>query len=249
MTINSQPYRPGRWKSPEYADGFLARKDREALRRVHHRRLLSLLPFQPDDIIRVLDVGTGGGPLGLEVLTAYPKAQLVCHDYSETMLAQARQRLAQFAAVVSFVKSDFKDSEWTQIIEGHFDAVVSSIAIHNVADSVPCAPDRIKAIYREILDLLKPGGCFLNYEFVAPPGPAAEVPYLKKRLADYQARPNTERRVEQSPEELEALMHIHVYHPPGSLLDQLDWLRQAGFDEVDCFWKDMDGTIIGGFKD
>jgi hypothetical protein len=33
-----------------------------------------------------------------------------------------------------------------------------------------------------------------------------------------------------------------------ALANHLEWLRQAGFDEVDCLWKDMRRAIIGGFR-
>ncbi len=175
MTINSESHRPDQWRSPECADSWAASQARRTGLQALHKRLVSAFPFQPGDIIRVLDVGTGDGALGLEVLTAYPKAQLVCHDYSEPMLARARQRLAQFSPSVSFVNSDLKDPEWTHVIEGSFDAVVSSIAIHNVAEqSVDSGPDRIRTIYAEIFNLLKPGGCLFNFEFVSPPGPVTE---------------------------------------------------------------------------
>jgi len=34
----------------------------------------------------------------------------------------------------------------------------------------------------------------------------------------------------------------------ASLEVQLDWLRDAGFDEADCFWKEMGRSVIVGFR-
>jgi tRNA (cmo5U34)-methyltransferase len=249
MTINSEPNRPDRWRSPEFANSWSAANQTMLTEQSIRKRLVSALPFQPGDTIRVLDVGTGDGALGLEVLTAYPKAQLVCHDYSEAMLAHARLQLAQFSPSVSFVKSDLKYPEWTHVIEGSFDAVVSSIAIHNVAEqSVDSGSDRIPAIYAEIFSLLKPGGCFFNFEFVSPPGLVTEGIYLKKLIDDYQARPKVEIRGERSSQEFEAVMLRHLRHVHTPLSDQLNWLRQAQFDEADCLWKDTQTAIIVGFR-
>ncbi len=248
MTINSGYNRPDQWQSPEHVDSWLANRAKAMKLQDARRRLVSLLPFQPGDVIRVLDIGTGDGSLGLEVLTAYPQAQLVCHDYSETMLARARQRLAQFKPLVSFVKSDLKDPEWTNVIEGHFNAVVSSIAIHNIAESMDSGCERIRSVYAEIFGLLKSGGCFLNFEYISPPGTVTEEIYLKRQFDYYQARPKSEARAESSLQEVEARLRAHLRHPKASLFDQLDWLKQAQYDEVDCLWKDIQSTIIGGFK-
>ncbi|MFC1977693.1 methyltransferase domain-containing protein [Chloroflexota bacterium] len=94
MTINSGPYPLHEWQTREYVDSWFADQSRQKRYLPLREKLVSLLPFQSGDIIRVLDIGAGDGALGLEVLGAYPKAQLVCHDFSETMLDRARQRLA-----------------------------------------------------------------------------------------------------------------------------------------------------------
>jgi len=253
MTINSDAERPDGWRSPERADSWVAGQTRRTGLQALHKRLVSALPFQPGDIIRMLDVGTGDGALGFEVLTAYPKAQLVCHDYSDPMLNHARQRLAQFSPSVSFVNSDLKDPEWTHVIEGSFDAVVSSIAIHNVSEQlVDHGPDRIRTIYTEIFSLLKHGGCFFNFEFVSPPGFVTEGMYLKQLVDAKDSIVATDFRYigqrKRSPQELEAAILKHLRHAHTPLLDQLDWLRQAQFDEVDCLWKDTQNAIIVGIK-
>jgi hypothetical protein len=34
----------------------------------------------------------------------------------------------------------------------------------------------------------------------------------------------------------------------GTVDEQLGWLREAGFDPVDCFWREFRLAIFGGFK-
>lgn len=94
---------------------------------------------------------------------------------------------------------------------GAFDAVVSGFAIHHLKHN------RKRALSAEVFDRLKPGGVFANLEHVASP---------TKRLhrCFYQAlgyAPNWE-------------------DPSNRLLNvetQLGWLRELGFEDVDCYWK------------
>jgi tRNA (cmo5U34)-methyltransferase len=255
MTLDSEEFEVNRWHSPEYVESWMADRTMDAQRRLMQKKLVSLLPFKPEDTIRVLDVGTGAGALSLEVLGAYPKAQLVCHDFSDTMLAHARQQLAQFSEQVTFVKSDLRDPAWPQVIEGAFDAVVSSFVMHTV-------PNSIRETYGEVFGLVKLGGCFLTCDIFSPPGSMLEKAYLKARLLVYQDTIKAETGVEKNLQEVERELHERWRRRnaafPGrvrsrsvrapALINHLEWLGQAGFDEVDCLWKDMRRAIIGGFK-
>ena len=60
--------------------------------------------------------------------------------------------------------ADFSESGWSRAIDGSFDVIVSTIAIHNVR-----VPAIIEAIYKEVFELLKPGGCFFNLDLVFVP--------------------------------------------------------------------------------
>jgi tRNA (cmo5U34)-methyltransferase len=255
MTLDSEKFEVNRWHSPEYVESWMADRTMEAGRRIVQKKLISLLPFEPEATIRVLDVGTGTGALSLAILGTYPKAQLICHDFSETMIAHARQQLEKFSEQVTFVKSDLRDPAWPNVIEGVFDAVVSSFVMHTIRDST-------RETYREVFSLVKRGGCFLTCDIFPPPGTMFEKTYLKARLIAYQDRIKVETGVEKNLQEVEQELHERRRNReaafPGrvrsravrapTFINHLEWLGQAGFDEVDCLWKDMRQAIIGGFK-
>jgi 2-polyprenyl-3-methyl-5-hydroxy-6-metoxy-1,4-benzoquinol methylase len=148
------------WHSESYVDGWIARDlQRDEERRERLKQMLAAAPYPADAEIAVLDVGGGYGVVSEEVLRAYSRARVTLQDYSQPMLDQARQRLAQHAGRVGYVKGDLRDPSWTTGAGGPFDLAVSAIAIHNLRDLA-----QIAACYRAIAGLLKPDGIFLDYD-------------------------------------------------------------------------------------
>jgi tRNA (cmo5U34)-methyltransferase len=246
------------WSSESYVRDWIAaqRDDRmaEQLRRAVH-----LIPFDPDRPIRVLDVGGGYGAVTRAVLEVFPSARVTLQDISEPMIAEAKQRLADFGNAVTYSRSDLTDPNWTAALEGQFDAVVSARAIHNVR-----FPDRIRAIYAEIAAKVAPGGCFVNLDQAAAAGPLVEA---ATRQAQRMAR--RRRLFEQtgawhplnSPElgsrrdarddhdEASAEDRARIeMQEPATLANQLRWLVEAGFAEADCAYRDGGRVLLIAYK-
>ena len=57
------------------------------------------------------------------------------------------------------MQCDLSDPTWPQKVGGPFDLAVSGIAIHNLKNLAAMA-----ACYEAVHGLLKPGGCFLDYD-------------------------------------------------------------------------------------
>ncbi len=177
-----------------------------------------LLGFIPKSARRVLDLGTGDGRLLALVRLDRPGASGIGTDFSSTMLQAARQR--------------FQGDKNVQVIEhnldeslpdlGRFDVVVSSFAIHH------CTDERKRALYSEIYAALEPGGVFCNLEHVA-----SATPGLRARF-------------------LGALGITEADEDPSNKLAsvevQLKWLREIGFEEVDCYWKWLELALFGGIR-
>lgn len=121
--------------------------------------LIASAPYPADAAIEVLDIGAGGGVVSEAVLDAFPAARLTLQDYSEQMLARAKERLSSHDRAIRYVQCDLLDPSWPQRVGGPFDLVVSGIAIHNLKDLAA-----ISACYEGVHGALKPGGCFLDYD-------------------------------------------------------------------------------------
>jgi SAM-dependent methyltransferase len=198
---------------PDYAEAYLERADRIPHRKEGEAVLVEALP---PSISRFLDLGTGNGRL-IDLLKAeHPQALAVGLDFSPTMLEAARQRFARDATVM-IVEHNLDDHLPAL---GTFDVVVSSFAIHH------CEDRRKRTLYKEIFEVLEPGGVFCNLEHVASPTANLHAQFLQSMGGSED--------------------------PSNKLLDmetQLRWLRELGFVDVDCFWKWRELALLVGHKE
>jgi len=154
------------WHSPDYVRYWVTRDDgRQADRQPLVKQAIDAIPHPNDAPIRVLDIGAGYGILSAEVLRRFPNARVTLQDISEAMFDHARERLAVHAGRVGFVVSDFSKPDWTEALDGGYDVALSSIAIHNLYDD-----GLIATVYRQVCDLLNPGGAFLNLDYAGQAG-------------------------------------------------------------------------------
>ena len=152
------------WSSKKYVSQWARRQDeREAGRREIFTRIAKALSVEREAAIRILDLGAGYGALAQFLLGYFPNAEAVCQDGSAEMARLGRRRMAALKGRFRYVLCDFSKPGWSRRIDGLFDAAVSSIAIHNVR-----SPEIIRAIYAETFSLVKPGGCFLNFDRMHP---------------------------------------------------------------------------------
>jgi cyclopropane fatty-acyl-phospholipid synthase-like methyltransferase len=105
---------------------------------------------------RVLELGSGPGLLADDVLQACTQlANYTLFDFSEPMLDMSRRRLHRFSTT-TFVLGDFRSSDWTGLVRGPYQAVVSTQAVHEVRHK-----RHVPRLYQQIHGLLTTGGAFL----------------------------------------------------------------------------------------
>jgi SAM-dependent methyltransferase len=216
------------WADDTYVADWLERQnDRVQERERQFAMIRSLIPRDPNDEFRYMDIGCGDGWLDQFVLQRYTRAQAVLVDGSPLMLERARERLKQHGDRLTTVQADLANPEWSLQVPGPIDVAVSSIAIHNLRD-----PLRIRTVYAELYDLLSDGGFFVNLDYVRAAVPALRT-LARRATADQEAG---------------YVARSTSGGNPGTIEEQLVWLREAGFAGVDCFWKEFNAAIFGGFK-
>jgi tRNA (cmo5U34)-methyltransferase len=198
-----------------------------------------LLPFQAGDAFTFVDLGAGTGAASRALLGEYPKANAILAEFSPQMTAEGERQMAPFAGRYRYVDFDMLAGDWSGLAAaGLLDAVVSALSIHHVPD------ERKRGLFSEIFAQLKPGGWYVNFDPVRAPDAGIEAEW--QRVNDLLDPEAAQKRTHMSAQE-EARHANHVrYMLP--LAPQLEWLREAGFQKVDTYWKRLDYVIYGGEK-
>lgn len=103
---------------------------------------------------------------------------------------------------------------------GPLDAVVSGLAIHHLDDA------RKRALFGEINALIAPGGVFANLDLV--------------RSASAQLHERFRREIGRTQDDPTDCL--------ADLSEQIDWLRECGFPEVDCHFKWLELALMIAVK-
>src|ERR1700761_4218391 len=138
-------------------------RDRMTLIPGHEAFYAAALELIPPDATRIVELGAGSGLFSAMLRAAFPDAHLTLIDFSENMVALARQRLGSDPAI-TFSLADYT----TEPLPPHSDAIVSSLSIHHLED------ERKRALLDPIFTALRPGGLFINADHIAGPTPGLE---------------------------------------------------------------------------
>lgn len=194
----------------------------------------------------ILELGCGTGELSLKILQHCPDARVTALDYSPRMLKFAREKITEsgYQERWTGIEADF--GEWANNpekfgISGNFDACVSSLAIHHLADEM-----KLK-LFQCIYQNLNSEGCFWNADPTLPESPALMEIYksvgddwAKQQgviIADVRAKVGTSNPYGFSSQDQLATLDTH-----------LQMLTQAGFETVAVPWKYYKIAVFGGWK-
>ncbi len=177
---------------------------------------------------RVLDVGAGTGLMTQHILEKRPEAVCTLVDFAEEMLKIARQRFSGLANV-QYVSGDYRNAD----LGSGYDVIVSALSIHHLDD-----PGKAR-LYRRLYGLLSDGGVFVNADQVLGATPGIEADYQRQWREKILASGL-------SGVEKAAVFERMKMDRPATLADNLQWLRDAGFRDVDVYYKYYNFAVISG---
>ncbi len=233
------------WKSQEMVDDWVSGL-REWLPFADETLSLmtQLLQSRGRTVNRCLDLGAGEGVVAELVLRSFPDAEVVLVDFSDAMLEAAGRRLAKYSDRIQLVRADLTNSGWMAAIpsEMKYDAVLSAFCIHHLEH------ERKRELYGEAFELLGPDGVFINLDCVTVCEDSTEELFQRlvtgERLRNEEQKENGRSRVE-----ITKFMHEDDNEDKqGPIDDQVRWLGEIGFKDVDVYFKWLEVAMFGGVK-
>lgn len=196
----------------------------------------------------VLELCCGEGLLAEQILEAYSEITYWGLDGSPLMLEKANHRLSRFGDRVRLDTFELADHAWRSP-EIKVRAVVSSLAIHHLDGEAK------RMLFKDIFAILSDGGVVIISDMVEPvtnPG----------RLVAAEAWDEVVRKssleLDGSTAGLDFFVREHwntyrypdpddIDHP-SPLFDQLKWLEQAGFENIEVHFFEAGHALFSGWK-
>jgi tRNA (cmo5U34)-methyltransferase len=177
----------------------------------------------------ILDLGAGTGILSATIVDRVQPGRLTLLDASADMLQRAAERLERWhPEIVVHALTE-------ELPPGPFDAVVSALAIHHLSDGEK------RHLYARILNVLSPGGIFINAEQVAGRSDRLQRLFESTHL-------DAARKLGSSDAEINSAIARMSYDRCATVADQIAWLEQAGYEDSDCFFRSFRFAVFGGWK-
>jgi tRNA (cmo5U34)-methyltransferase len=207
--------------------------------------MVALLPFDQHAQFTAVELGSGEGYLSEVLLECFPKAAVIGLDGSDEMRSTSSSRLERFGGRFRAEPFDITDFRWLERAHGA-SCVVSSLCVHHLYG------DDKQRMFASLAPILRPGGALIIADLVEPRSAVAREYFAaawdhdtqrrsRERLGNedgWQVFRDTEWNLYRHPDEMDR---------PSPLPAQLDWLSQAGFEGVDCFWLKAGHAIYGGY--
>jgi len=209
-----------------------------------------LLESQPP-AMRIVELCPGEGWLTRALLERFAEARVLALDGSPAMLKSSRAAAGSHTARLETRAFDLMAEDWRDLDGGGVHAVVSSLAVHHL-DS----PGKLR-LFKDIEAALAPGGIFVLADLTEPPSEAGRRVAgeswdveVRRRALELDGNLNAFR-----PFEEDGWNYYRCVEPgsdpvdkPSSLVEQLTWLGEAGFRDVDVHWMKAGHAIMSGRK-
>lgn len=178
----------------------------------------------------ILDLGAGTGILTELLHQIHPQSRITLVDMSANMLDKAKNK---FNNIDNFTY--IEDNYLTMDFKENYDIIISSLSIHHLNDKEKYT------LYRKIYQHLNNQGVFINADEVIAPTDTLEKLYVEKETTHLLKQELTN-------DEKEEILYRRTLDTPSTLKDNLTWLDDIGYENVDVIYKYYRYFVLYGQK-
>lgn len=244
----------------DWLDSWDRQQSGYTLREDRFTAMLDVLEAALTGEFLAVDLAAGPGSLSQRLLDRFPQARAVAVDLDPVLMSIGQHTLGDAGGRLRWVDADLRSPEWVEAAQlSSVDAVLSTTALHWLT-----GPE-LTALYRQLADLLRPGGLLLNGDHLAYGSGLSTLTSLGRHLKD---RRRTavfaaagvedwagwwERMRRDGGEVLDFAERdrrfAHRAHGHGGkvvpdLAAHWTALLEAGFTEVDTVWQNFDDRVL-----
>lgn len=194
--------------------------------------LVSTISFKKEKDINVMDLGCGTGTISLRIKQTFPNAKITCLDVAENMLDICKFRLSNYNDV-TFCLGDFNNYTFNK----KYDVIISSLALHHLVNDT----DK-RMFYKKAYNSLNNMGIFYNADVVLGSNNYNQSLYMQK-WKEYMSNSISIDEIENK-----WIPNYELEDRPAKLIDQLEWLSEIGYKNIDVIWKFYNFAVYGGQK-
>jgi ubiquinone/menaquinone biosynthesis C-methylase UbiE len=220
----------------KHAYEFLIPKFHEA-----HGIMTALLDFQATREVRFVDLGCGFGDLSKALLMNFLRATVFGIDNKAELIASARASLSEFDSRFIGFERDMTTVSWVEGL-APLDAVVSSFTLDYLT-----FPQHEK-IVAEAFELLSPMGRWISCEFYQSHDPRVNRVFHDLEIQFVQ---NSVRAGHLSHDQIDRIaksLLLRKQHYVCGLDSKIEWMKKAGFQNVDVPWRFLNLAVVSGVK-
>jgi tRNA (cmo5U34)-methyltransferase len=230
------------WANAEFARQY---RDNADIYIVERRRMFDIMTsfyhhfIAGDKHTQILDLGCGDGIVAEQLFSVDAGTTATLIDGADEMLERARERLHGHDSV-RYITASFQEMLENTVLDGEYDFVVSSMAIHHLT------MEEKTRLYSLVHEHLRTDGYFMNIDTVLPPSNSIEGWYLRIWQEWMDAE---QERLGISGDQFDTVIQRYKDNndnKPDTLDDQLNALIDIGYKDVDCYYKYGIFAMYGG---
>jgi tRNA (cmo5U34)-methyltransferase len=211
---------------------------------------VDLIPAHDDETFVGVELGMGQGWLTTSILRNYPNAKMIGLDGSEVMLAATKQAAGSYGDRFEGRIFRLEDDGWIGTLPGGLRCIVSSLVIHHLDGRGK------QALFQALFGKLAPGGGLLINDVMEPSSSWGRRHWARAWNVDVDRQSRESRGDGEAFDAFVADRWNFYEYPdpddsidhPSTVMEQLNWLREAGFVGVGVWWARAGHVLFGGYK-